>query len=67
MKIKIIKSEAQSWYSSLIGLQFDVVEQGDNYAIAGDVEPKRLINKEDCQIMNSLNESNGITSKRIIS
>ncbi len=63
-KIKIIKCESQQWYSPLIGTQFDVVEYDNNrYAIAGDKDPKRLIDKNDCEVLEHFNEA----SKRILS
>lgn len=68
MKIEIIKCESQQWYSSLIGLQFDVMEHDDNrYAVAGDKNPKRLINKNDCEIVKPLENVDKTMSKRILS
>ena len=68
IKVKIIKCESQQWYSPLIGAQFDVVEHDDNrYAVAGDKDPKRLIIKEDCEIMKSLEESREAVPKRVLS
>ena len=68
IKVKIIKCESQQWYLPLIGSQFDVVEHDDNrYAIAGDKDPKRIILKEDCEIVRTLEESREVIPKRVIS
>jgi len=68
MKVKVIKCESQQWYSPLIGAQFDVVEHDNNrYAIAGDKDPKRIILKDDCEIVRTLEESREVIPKRVIS
>ena len=68
LKVKIIKCESQQWYSPLIGSQFDVVEHDNNrYAIAGDKDPKRIILKDDCEIIKTLGESREAEPKRVIS
>ena len=68
IKIKVIKCESQQWYSPLIGTQFDVIEYDNNrYAIAGDKDPKRIILKNDCEIMRTLEEPKEAISKRVLS
>ena len=68
IKVKIIKCESQQWYSPLIGAQFDVVEHDNNrYAIAGDKDPKRIILKDDCEIVRTLEESREAIPKTVIS
>lgn len=68
LKVKIIKCESQQWYSPLIGAQFDVVEHDNNrYAVAGDKDPKRIILKDDCEIVKISEGSKKAEPKRVIS
>lgn len=68
IKVKIMKCESQQWYSPLIGIQFDVVEYDNNrYAVAGDKDPKRIILKDDCEIIRTLEESKEAKPRRVIS